>query len=66
VGCGCHSNRRATCGIAGLGERRHQQLAGRNEPRQITEAQIDEMFDKLSLALDDTLDHVTRLGLLAA
>ncbi len=35
-------------------------------PLIITEAQIDEMFDKLSLALDDTLDHVTRLGLLAA
>jgi 4-aminobutyrate--pyruvate transaminase len=35
-------------------------------PLIITEAQIDEMFDKLSLALDDTLDHVTRQGLLAA
>jgi putrescine aminotransferase len=35
-------------------------------PLIITEAQIDEMFDKLSLALDDTLDHVTRSGLLAA
>jgi adenosylmethionine-8-amino-7-oxononanoate aminotransferase len=35
-------------------------------PLIITEAQIDEMFDKLSLALGDTLDHVTRLGLLAA
>lgn len=32
----------------------------------ITEAQIDEMFDKLSLALDDTLDYVSRQGLLAA
>ena len=35
-------------------------------PLIITEAQIDEMFDKLSLALDDTLDHVSRQGLLAA
>ena len=35
-------------------------------PLIITEAQIDEMFDKLGLALDDTLDHVTRQGLLAA
>ena len=35
-------------------------------PLVITEAQIDEMFDKLSLALDDTLDHVSRQGLLAA
>jgi 4-aminobutyrate--pyruvate transaminase len=35
-------------------------------PLIITEAQIDEMFDKLSLALDDTLDYVSRQGLLAA
>ena len=35
-------------------------------PLIITEAQIDEMFDKLSLALNDTLDYVARQGLLAA
>ena len=35
-------------------------------PLIITEAQIDEMFDKFTLALNDTLDYVTREGLLAA
>ncbi len=35
-------------------------------PLIITEAQIDEIFDKFSLALADTLDYVTREGLLAA
>ena len=32
----------------------------------LTEAQIDEIFDKFSLALADTLDFVSRKGLLAA
>ncbi len=35
-------------------------------PLVITEAQIDEIFDKFSKALADTLDYVTREGLLAA
>jgi len=35
-------------------------------PLIINEAQIDEIFDKLDRALADTLDHVTRAGLLAA
>lgn len=35
-------------------------------PLIIDEAQIDEIFDKFSLALDETLNHVTRAGLLAA
>ena len=35
-------------------------------PLIITEAQIDEMFDKFTLALNETLDYVTREGLLAA
>jgi len=35
-------------------------------PLIINEAQIDEIFDKLGRALADTLDHVTRAGLLAA
>jgi 4-aminobutyrate--pyruvate transaminase len=35
-------------------------------PLIIDEAQIDEIFDKFSLALADTLDYVTREGLLAA
>ncbi|MBM4228990.1 MAG: aminotransferase class III-fold pyridoxal phosphate-dependent enzyme [Gammaproteobacteria bacterium] len=35
-------------------------------PLIITEAQIDEIFGKLTLALNDTLDYVTREGLLAA
>ena len=35
-------------------------------PLIITEAQIDEIFDKFSLALADTLDFVSRKGLLAA
>ncbi len=35
-------------------------------PLIITEAQIDEIFDKFTLALNDTLDYVTREGLLAA
>ena len=32
-------------------------------PLIVTEAQIDEIFDKFSLALADTLEHVTRQGL---
>ena len=35
-------------------------------PLIVNEAQIDEIFDKFALALQDTLDHVTREGLLAA
>ncbi len=35
-------------------------------PLIVNEAQIDEIFDKFSLALADTLDYVTREGLLAA
>ncbi|MGD9600624.1 MAG: aminotransferase [Gammaproteobacteria bacterium] len=35
-------------------------------PLIITETQIDEIFDKFTLALNDTLDYVTREGLLAA
>ncbi len=35
-------------------------------PLIITDAQIDEMFDKLTLAVNETLDYVTREGLLAA
>jgi 4-aminobutyrate---pyruvate transaminase len=35
-------------------------------PLIITEAQIDEIFEKFSKALHDTLDYVTREGLLAA
>ena len=35
-------------------------------PLIITEAQIDEIFEKFARALHDTLDHVTRAGLLAA
>ncbi|UTW01980.1 aminotransferase class III-fold pyridoxal phosphate-dependent enzyme [Amphritea atlantica] len=35
-------------------------------PLIVTEAQIDEMVEKLAKALDDTLDFVTREGLIAA
>jgi 4-aminobutyrate--pyruvate transaminase len=35
-------------------------------PLIITESQIDEIFDKFTLALHDTLEYVTREGLLAA
>lgn len=35
-------------------------------PLIVTEAQIDEIFSKFSLALNDTLEYVTREGLLAA
>ncbi len=35
-------------------------------PLIITEAQIDEIFSKFTLALNDTLEHVTREGMLAA
>jgi adenosylmethionine-8-amino-7-oxononanoate aminotransferase len=35
-------------------------------PLIVTEAQIDEIFEKFTLALHDTLDYVTREGLLAA
>lgn len=35
-------------------------------PLIITPAQIDEMFDKLTLAMNETLDYVTRSGLMAA
>lgn len=35
-------------------------------PLIITETQIDEIFDKFTRALNDTLDYVTREGLLAA
>lgn len=35
-------------------------------PLVIDEAQLDEIFDKFALALADTLDHVTRQGLIAA
>jgi 4-aminobutyrate--pyruvate transaminase len=35
-------------------------------PLIVTEAQLDEIFGKLTLALNDTLDYVTREGLLAA